>query len=74
MSSASHLVQMEIAWRDYWIWPDIVMTQDWDLLYEMALEELPEGGDVSKDFFPLLPKSFPGCIVCALMICGSFFG
>ncbi|KAI8563939.1 hypothetical protein RHMOL_Rhmol03G0147800 [Rhododendron molle] len=26
----------------------LVMTQDWDLLYEMALEELPEGGDVSE--------------------------
>ncbi|XP_058182511.1 elongator complex protein 1-like isoform X1 [Rhododendron vialii] len=26
----------------------LVMTPDWDLLYEMALEELPEGGDVSE--------------------------
>lgn len=37
----------------------LVMTQDWELLYEMALEELPEGGDVSKDFFPLFVYAFP---------------
>lgn len=27
----------------------LVMTHDWDLLYETALEDLPEGVDVRKD-------------------------
>lgn len=32
----------------------LVMTHDWDLLYENPLEDLPEGVDVCKDLFPLL--------------------
>lgn len=31
----------------------LVMTHDWELLYETALEDLPEDVDVRKDFFPL---------------------
>lgn len=30
----------------------LVMNLDWDLLYEMPLDDLPEGVDVRKDFFP----------------------
>lgn len=30
----------------------LVMTHDWDLLYETALEIVPEGVDVRKDPFP----------------------
>lgn len=30
----------------------LVMTPDWDVLYEMALDDLPEDIDVRKDFFP----------------------
>lgn len=30
----------------------LVMTHDWDLLYENPLEDLPEGVDVRKDLFP----------------------
>lgn len=29
----------------------LVMTHDWDLVYEMALDDLPEDVDVRKDFF-----------------------
>lgn len=29
----------------------LVMTHDWDVLYEIALEGRPEGVDVSKDLF-----------------------
>ena len=36
----------------------LVMTHDWDLLYEMALEDLPEDVDVSKDFFPLFVNCY----------------
>lgn len=31
----------------------LVMTHDWDLLYETALEDLPDGVDVRKDLLPL---------------------
>lgn len=31
----------------------LVMTHDWDLLYENALDDLPEGVDVCKDYLPL---------------------
>lgn len=30
----------------------LVMNLDWDLLYEMPLDDLPEGVDLRKDFFP----------------------
>lgn len=30
----------------------LVMTHDWDLLYEMGLDDLPEDVDVRKDFYP----------------------
>ena len=32
----------------------LVMTHDWDLLYETALEDHPEGVDVRKDFFSIV--------------------
>lgn len=32
----------------------LVMTHDWDLLYETALEDPPEDVGACKDFFPLL--------------------
>ena len=31
----------------------LVMTHDWDLLYETSLCDLPDGVDVRKDIFPL---------------------
>lgn len=31
----------------------LVMTHDWDLLYETSLSDLPDGVDVRKDLFPL---------------------
>lgn len=31
----------------------LVMTHDWDLLYETPLRDLPDGVDVRKDLFPL---------------------
>ena len=31
----------------------LVMTYDWDLMYERALSEVPEGGYVRKDPLPL---------------------
>lgn len=31
----------------------LVMTHDWDLLYETALGDLPDGVDVRKDLLPL---------------------
>ena len=36
----------------------LIMTNDWDLLYETTVEELREGVDVSKDLFPLLFLAF----------------
>ena len=51
----------------------LVMTNDWDLLYETALEELREDVDVSKDFFPLvildfvpIPIFYLYCMFCGL--------
>lgn len=32
----------------------LMMTPDWDVLYEMALDDLPEDIDVRKDFFPYI--------------------
>jgi len=32
----------------------LVMTPDWDVLYEMALDDLPEDIDVRMDFFPYI--------------------
>ncbi len=51
----------------------LVMTNDWDLLYETALEELREDVDVSKDLFPLvfldfvpIPTFYLYCMFCGL--------
>lgn len=39
----------------------LVMTHDWDLLFENPMEDLPEGFDVRKDLFPLSSESFMPC-------------
>lgn len=48
----------------------LVMTHDWDLLYETALEDIPDGVDVCKDFFPLFLNShvlFAACLAECLL-------
>lgn len=37
----------------------LVMTHDWDVLYETVFEDHPEDVDVSKDFFLTPPEVFP---------------
>lgn len=37
----------------------LVMTHDWDLLYEMALEDLPEDVDVNQYFVPIIHFRIP---------------
>lgn len=44
----------------------LVMTYDWVLMYERAIEEVPEGVYVRKDPLPLLPKFslvHPSCLL-----------
>lgn len=34
----------------------LVMTHDWDLLYEIPLDDIADDVDVRKDFFPFFPS------------------
>lgn len=51
----------------------LIMTNDWDLLYETTVDESREGVDVSKDLFPLSFLAFVSfqffkCSVCQYML------